>query len=512
MKQKKHTKRALTASVLSVVVCCALLIGSTFAWFTDSVTSGKNIIASGNLDVALEWKEGTKDPTAAEEWKDASETAIFNNDKWEPGYTEVRHVRISNKGNLALKYELNIVADGTIGTLTDVIDVYYIKGGQQITTRTELASENKIGTLTEVLANPAVANGHLSKDSVDTATIALKMQETAGNEYQGQSIGADFSIVLNATQYTEENDSFGSDYDAGAELPIVSQNEFAESLEHAKPGDVLRLAEGKFAIPEANYKIPEGISIIGEAGTVIALDSGNPSDTSTAGMVIAGDNVTLANVKITGKHMGSKDYNSFIKIQGNNVTLDHVEVEALSTVVSPILISNTDAGNVITIKNSTLYTTSGRAVYLVDGANGTVNIQNTEITGVYPISVNSASSQDLILNVTGCKLHGWISYGDIRSASFTDTEFSKGSSRYEFIRPYADTTFTNCTFVGSFKVGAGATGKTHIINNCTSAGIKLTAENVESQLLDMSGSDLTNLKGCTIVVDGVSMTPGGSST
>ena len=137
MTNSKHTKRALLASVLSVVVCAAMLAGSTFAWFTDSVTSAGNIIKSGNLKVALEWANGTEALDMAT-WKDASTGPIFNYSLWEPGYTEVRHVRISNKGNLALKYEIRIVANGEVSKLADVIDVYYIKDGKQITSRTGL--------------------------------------------------------------------------------------------------------------------------------------------------------------------------------------------------------------------------------------------------------------------------------------------------------------------------------------------------------------------------------------
>ena len=200
MTNSKYTKRALLASVLSVVVCAAMLAGSTFAWFTDSVTSAGNIIKSGNLDVALEWANGTEALDTAE-WKDASTNAIFNYDLWEPGYTEVRHVRISNKGNLALKYEIRIAANGEVSKLADVIDVYYIKDGKQITSRTGLTDENKIGTLAEVLAKPYAAKGHIlaGDNAADVATITLKMQETAGNEYKDLSIGTDFSIQLVAT-------------------------------------------------------------------------------------------------------------------------------------------------------------------------------------------------------------------------------------------------------------------------------------------------------------------------
>ena len=227
MTSSKHTKRALLASVLSVVLCCAMLIGSTFAWFTDSVTSTGNIIKSGTLEVTMEWAKGTENPASAT-WKDASEGAIFDYDLWEPGYTEVRHVRISNVGSLALKYEVRIAATGEVSELADVIDVYYIKDGEQITDRTQLKDSNKIGTLAQVLANPYAAKGNLlgkKGETVDSdiATIALKMQESAGNEYQGKSIGSEFAIQLVATQDTVEYDSFGNEYDANAETDEFKQ-------------------------------------------------------------------------------------------------------------------------------------------------------------------------------------------------------------------------------------------------------------------------------------------------
>ena len=236
MTNSKNTKRALLASILSVVLCCAMLVGSTFAWFTDSVTSAGNIIKSGTLDVTMVWADGTQSLTdSATEWKDAAEGAIFNYDLWEPGYTEVRHVKISNVGSLALKYEIRITATGEVSELADVIDVYYIKNGRQIANRTDLTDAEKIGTLADVLANPYAAKGHISGKtdevvSSDIATIALKMQEDAGNKYQDMSIGSEFAIQLVATQYTEESDSFDNQYDKDAEYPIVSNSAFSDAL------------------------------------------------------------------------------------------------------------------------------------------------------------------------------------------------------------------------------------------------------------------------------------------
>lgn len=238
MTNSKNTKRALLASILSVALCCAMLIGSTFAWFTDSVTSTGNIIKSGTLDVTMQWANGTEALNSVE-WKDASEGAIFDYDLWEPGYTEVRHVRISNIGSLALKYEVRIAATGEVSELADVIDVYYIKDGAQITDRTQLNDANKIGTLAQVLANPYAAKGNLlgkEGETVDSdiATIALKMQESAGNEYQGLSIGSEFAVVIVATQDTVENDSFDNQYDAGATFgETIEVGNDATSLEEA---------------------------------------------------------------------------------------------------------------------------------------------------------------------------------------------------------------------------------------------------------------------------------------
>ena len=108
MTKTRSTKSALISSVVALLLCFAMLVGSTFAWFTDSVTSAGNIIQSGTLDVEMHWAEGKLDPNAAETaWTDASTGAIFNNDKWEPGYVEVRHIKISNVGTLALKYQLH---------------------------------------------------------------------------------------------------------------------------------------------------------------------------------------------------------------------------------------------------------------------------------------------------------------------------------------------------------------------------------------------------------------------
>ena len=99
MNNKKATKRALLTSVMALVMCVVMLVGTTFAWFTDTASTGVNKIQSGNLDVKLMYS------TDMQTWKEATDqTKLFDdNALWEPGYTQVVYLKVVNAGNLALK-------------------------------------------------------------------------------------------------------------------------------------------------------------------------------------------------------------------------------------------------------------------------------------------------------------------------------------------------------------------------------------------------------------------------
>jgi hypothetical protein len=150
-----------------------------------------------------------------------------------------------------------------------------------------------------------------------------------------------------------------------------------------------------------------------------------------------------------------------------------------------------------TISDSTV-DANFRGIYIVDNTNGTVNINRCNIDAVYPINVNSASSKNLVLNVNNSELRGWTSYGKIAYATFTKTTFGRGTADYAFIRPQADTTFTGCTFVDGFKVGAGSTGMTYTFVECKVGNIDLTADNFMELLGEKKEDNLTT---CKIIVN-----------
>ena len=278
MKKQRSTKRALLLSALSLLMCVSMLIGSTFAWFTDSVTSAGNKIQAGNLAVDLKLYKGGDD------WESikTSGNPIFNYSNWEPGYIDAKLLEIVNEGSLALKWKAKITTQASLGILADVIDVY-VKPGitkDQFNSlgRNDLSTWTNAGTVREFVEGIETSTyGTLNPKSAagDSATlgIALKMREEAGNEYKNQSIEP-LDIMILATQYTSESDSFDDQYDKDSEYPLVTAG--------TKAGNPINLAvkhesgfEANVQVPanaeDGNYALvipPESIAIDAAAGSI----------------------------------------------------------------------------------------------------------------------------------------------------------------------------------------------------------------------------------------------------
>ena len=219
---KLNVKRAsLVMNIIAIVVTCAILIGATFAWFTDSVTSTGNKIQAGTLKVDLELLDKEQG------WKSLKDdnAPIFDYDKWEPGYTDIKILKVENEGSLALQWKAKFVTTGTLSALADVIDVYVLPSETELT-----YPENRnldgywcVGTLAQFINTlESTTRGTLLAGEVAYLGLALKMQTNAGNEYQGLALGNAFDIMIVATQLSSENDGFNSEYDNGASLNFTT--------------------------------------------------------------------------------------------------------------------------------------------------------------------------------------------------------------------------------------------------------------------------------------------------
>lgn len=231
-KSKLSIRKTLLLNVVSLCLCVAMLVGTTFAWFTDSIVSKNNIITSGNVDVELEYYTNGQ-------WMSVTEsTKLFDdNALWEPGYTAVVYLRVSNAGSLALKYRLgvNIVSEtGSVNVLGEDFSLSdYIEFGAVNDVATVFESRE---AARDAVSDPLpLSQGYEHEKTLAAGSephyvaLVVYMPEDVGNE-ANHAKDADpariqLGVNLVATQNVGESDSFGTDYDADAALPSYSGNQ-----------------------------------------------------------------------------------------------------------------------------------------------------------------------------------------------------------------------------------------------------------------------------------------------
>ena len=249
---KNNTKRSLLASVFALVLCVAMLVGSTFAWFTDTASTGVNKIQAGNLDIKVEYakEKMNDDGTLAGELTDwtpiDNATNVFDpNALWEPGRTEYVVFRITNNGNLALKYKLSLETLAQKPGTNKANEPFYLADYLCASAK---VNPNEIGSGVSTSITPAgfmtklndlgsagvrnvfdpeyhpltdaTVNGTLLPGKTNCVPMAIWMPTSVGNEANAispdKAATIDFGINVVAAQDTVENDSFGNEYDASA--------------------------------------------------------------------------------------------------------------------------------------------------------------------------------------------------------------------------------------------------------------------------------------------------------
>lgn len=221
MTKQKSVKNALIYSVFSVAVCLVMLVSTTFAWFTDSAKTQVNRIVSGNLELKLEYATAWDTACNPTSWANAEgEKLNFKTADqraqilWEPGCTyDLPELKISNIGNLALKYKVVITGIGGDAELNNVIDWTVKLDGADYSP----AAEHKLAAKTADNAD------------YDIMTLSGHMREDAPNTYQNKSI-EDISITVYATQDNVEKDSTSNDYDSAALYPVMNSAELKTQL------------------------------------------------------------------------------------------------------------------------------------------------------------------------------------------------------------------------------------------------------------------------------------------
>ena len=348
MNNKRATKRALLTSVMALVMCVVMLVGTTFAWFTDTASTGVNKIQAGNLKVSLVNKDGEDLNNKTIRWtrKAASGrgTEIIDENGlplWEPGATyRTEWFYIRNDGNLALKYKISVNGFTGDTKLLDVLDFTVALMGANVKTEDEIKHSLDDLANYEGYLLPASAKTSATDPEIVGIKITAKMKESAGNEYQGMSLDG-IGITVVATQYTYEKDSINDQYDKNATYPVASAAEMKEAL--AKGGIVSVTKD---------------------------IKTDNTGDTVEDRVIISNPTTLNLDAKIVSPdNMGNNNTNFCALIVDADTTINAGENGGIDT--------GTNGGYAINVRNGATLTINGGSYY---GGGTAVQVQKGTLT------------------------------------------------------------------------------------------------------------------------------------
>ncbi len=417
MTNSKSTKRALVSSAFAVFMCVAMLIGTTFAWFTDTASTSVNSIKSGNLDIEVEYSlDGT-------EWKTLDNASdIFQKGLWEPGHSEVVALKVHNAGNLAGKYtiSMNIVNEtkgvnkfGNEFALSDYLKVYTMTSGGSIgsmlvsyafTNRNASASWDvsdfsAIGAIAKDISLPVYSDTYPDQYFV----VKVTMPETVGNEANAISTdkapSIDFGINVVATQAPAEADSYDKNYDANATYAttVGTTDELVAAIQN-----------GEDVVLTNNVSLPEALEVTGDV--TIYGNGEYKLDTTDTRVINVNDNTESVTLTLSGVDIDAANVERGISVYGNSgvtIVMDNCSASADHYALN---IASDNTNTDVVVRNSTLIGYSAFQTWSA-GTNATFEnctlIGNNKWSGAdddYGAIVIYSSASDSTLTFKNCRI------------------------------------------------------------------------------------------------------------
>ena len=395
----KSKKSALLLSFTSLLLCFAMLVGSTFAWFTDTATTGVNKITSGNLHVEIQNKDNQKIETL--EWVKENGDVIANQEKilWEPGCEySLTSFKVVNKGDLALKYQITITGIQGDAKLLEAIG-FTVKIGDDL-----IPLANLNGVLLPEGETATDAHPEAKEKESDLITITGHMKEDAGNEYKKLALNG-IGVTVLATQYTYEKDSLNDQYDKNAPIVEVTPANAQEVLDKLDGYATVKLGTGNY---DTLYLRP----VKGNANT--ALKDGVANYRTITGLTIVGaEGVTVQSIKVGSDVSLSNDY--FVEV--NDLTIQNVTFTSDGSTNGFEATCSRSAVNGITMDGCKMTAGEGFAqsgdegnLYKSKIHVSNVVIKNCEVNGIHRLATfdtvtNATIEKNKINNVTGHGIH-----------------------------------------------------------------------------------------------------------
>ena len=427
----KNTRRALLTSALAILACVAMLVGTTFAWFTDTASTAVNKIQAGNLDIELQmmdndgnWvnAEGNTLPFLVEGKIPAEGTQIL----WEPGCTyQIPELRIVNKGNLAIKAYIYISG-------------FKSSGGSDVDLRDVLEWKTSMYDGVLSFPNNDISVATMMPNEEWNFNIECHMKEEAGNEYQGLSVEG-IAVTVLATQDTVENDSFGDQYDKDATLDFVPVSTAAELKAAVEEGKNISLTQD-VQLDEC-IELTNDLFIQGNGKTLKAPDNAEGQRVVNLKDSAEDHTITLYGVNLEGPTAGTNTrgisfYNNSGKVR---VVMDNCSVSANYYAVN---VAGLNKDIEITIRNSTI---TGWCAAQTWSEKSKLTFENCTITGINDKTYNEAGWNNFATIVVNSDAAG--SVLNFKNCQIVATQTTGNVQYFLSLRAACEVTLDNCSFV-----------------------------------------------------------------
>lgn len=379
-----------------------MLVGTTFAWFTDTANTGINKIRAGNLKVVLEYaKPGdiTWSPVGAN-------TQLFSSTGWEPGYTQVVYIRVQNAGTLALKHTIaaNIIGESVVLNVAGEkmslsqylqVDLREFSGDPTASTidRTQIGINTSAMSSNNKISAFSYDGGKLLPEDTKIYQLAIYMPTSVGNEanYRGKVAPAiTFGLKVTASQEAHESDSFGNTYDAYAPgfISVRNGKELERAFVDAKPGkDIYVLLEEDIDLNASFMRIIRekhtnqvGVGV----GNVVINGNGHKISTNYAGTA----GVISAEYAESDRSITFLD--TVIQSKAANASGDETRGLAAFELANGTI-------NLIGCTIETADSQNGIGIKLLRSKNVTINLTDCMISAAVPIEFEG--SADCVLNL-----------------------------------------------------------------------------------------------------------------
>ncbi len=536
---KRKTVLSAARSLLLAVLCLGLLVGTTFAWFSDEAKTGDTKITAGNLDVELYHVKpetvtdhgGVSSGELGEKF--GADEQLFDIPEsflWEPGVMwKSEPFAVKNEGTLTLQYTLTVKVEkdpeytGELD-LSERVKMKFAPAPSEDSTPVADTQEARKEYWDDLGEGSASAHGILRPGLNSSAYIAVLYWEPADStsvddfeanpdnkfnlgaeEYENGAPSVIFSLDVFATQYPDEEDSFGPDYDAGI-VVATSDEEIKSALSSLEDGGEIDIR------PSAGNVISSSafdFSVVPPDVKEFTITGGDPSNKAVVDVEpqavsdgrleyglqfndsnAKGRTITLSNLKFDGSDLTSGKWGGVVGVSGGNdvnVILENVEVIGTSDPDGNNFNACVSHGGSANLTLRGCYLHGATRGVLAEG-HGQVLIEDCTIENRRPLYIDSG---DMTFTVKNSRILGgrsaFSASGDGKQSviTFDGVSFEVGSETFlvnNSVVSYCNVTFNNCKFGKNFKYGAQGSTTTVSFNECTSNDEAVTKDNAKKLL------------------------------